>query len=102
MLLDPAARLGLMAWARPPSRWRARKARRTSSARWPCKALARLGVPVEALAALLATGLTLTLLLRYGRPQQAGQWLGFVCMAWAPPRGAQHPIELALMSAAAR
>ena len=65
-------------------------------------ALARLGVPVEALAALLATGLTLTLLLlRYGRPQQAGQWLGFVCMAWALPRGAQHPIELALMSAAA-
>ena len=65
-------------------------------------ALARLGVPVEALAALLATGLTLTLLLlRYGRPQQAGQWLGFVCMAWALPRGAQHPVELALMSAAA-
>lgn len=64
--------------------------------------LARLGVPVEALVALLATGLTLTLLLlRYGRPQQAGQWLGFVCMAWALPRGAQHPIELALMSAAA-
>ncbi len=64
--------------------------------------LARLGVPVEALVALLVTGLTLTLLLlRYGRPQQAGQWLGFVCMAWALPRGAQHPIELALMSAAA-
>ncbi|CAB3842370.1 hypothetical protein LMG2828_01549 [Achromobacter piechaudii] len=64
--------------------------------------LARLGVPVEALVALLATGLTQTLLLlRYGRPQQAGQWLGFVCMAWALPRGAQHPIELALMSAAA-
>lgn len=64
--------------------------------------LARSGVPVEALVALLATGLTLTLLLlRYGRPQQAGQWLGFVCMAWALPRGAQHPIELALMSAAA-
>ncbi len=64
--------------------------------------LARLGVPVEALVALLGTGLTLTLLLlRYGRPQQAGQWLGFVCMAWALPRGAQHPIELALMSAAA-
>ena len=64
--------------------------------------LARLGVPVEALAGLLLTGLTLTLLLlRYGRPQQAGQWLGFVCMAWALPRGAQHPIELALMSAAA-
>ncbi|MGO4399866.1 diguanylate cyclase [Achromobacter sp. PAB15] len=64
--------------------------------------LARLGVPVEALAALLVTGLTLTLLLlRYGRPQQAGQWLGFVCMAWALPRGAEHPIELALMSAAA-
>jgi diguanylate cyclase (GGDEF)-like protein len=63
--------------------------------------LARLGVPVEALIALLATGLTLTLLLlRYGRPQQAGQWLGFVCMAWALPRGASHPIELALMSAA--
>ncbi|KRC73572.1 Response regulator PleD [compost metagenome] len=63
--------------------------------------LARLGVPVEALVALLATGLTLTLLLlRYGRPQQAGQWLGFVCMAWALPRAASHPIELALMSAA--
>lgn len=63
--------------------------------------LARLGVPVEALVALLATGLTLTLLLlRYGRPQQAGQWLGFVCMAWALLRGASHPIELALMSAA--
>ncbi len=45
--------------------------------------LARLGVPAEALIALLGTGLTLTLLLlRYGRPQQAGQWLGFVCMAW--------------------
>lgn len=64
--------------------------------------LARLGVPVEALVGLLVTGLTLTLLLlRYGRPQQAGQWLGFVCMAWALPRGAEHPIELALMSAAA-
>lgn len=64
--------------------------------------LARLGVPVEALVALLLTGLTLTLLLlRYGRPQQAGQWLGFVCMAWALPRGAEHPVELALMSAAA-
>ena len=64
--------------------------------------LARLGVPIEALVALLGTGLTLTLLLlRYGRPQQAGQWLGFVCMAWALPRGADHPIELALMSAAA-
>lgn len=64
--------------------------------------LARLGVPIEALVALLGTGLTLTLLLlRYGRPQQAGQWLGFVCMAWALPRGAHHPIELALMSAAA-
>ncbi|MFF7395514.1 diguanylate cyclase [Achromobacter sp. NPDC008082] len=64
--------------------------------------LARLGVPVEALVGLLMTGLTLTLLLlRYGRPQQAGQWLGFVCMAWALPRGAEHPIELALMSAAA-
>lgn len=51
-------------------------------------ALARLGLPFEALAALLLTGLTLTLLLlRYGRPQQAGQWLGFVCMAWALPRG---------------
>ncbi len=64
--------------------------------------LARLGVPAEALIALLATGLTLTLLLlRYGRPQQAGQWLGFVCMAWALPRGAAQPLELALMSAAA-
>lgn len=64
--------------------------------------LARLGVPAEALIALLGTGLTLTLLLlRYGRPQQAGQWLGFVCMAWALPRGAAHPLELALMSAAA-
>lgn len=64
--------------------------------------LARLGVPIEALVALLGTGLTLTLLLlRYGRPQQAGQWLGFVCMAWALPRGEHHPIELALMSAAA-
>ncbi|SIT12357.1 diguanylate cyclase [Achromobacter sp. MFA1 R4] len=63
--------------------------------------LARMGVPAEALIALLASGLTLTLLLlRYGRPQQAGQWLGFVCMAWALPRGAAHPIELALMSAA--
>jgi diguanylate cyclase (GGDEF)-like protein len=65
-------------------------------------ALARLGLPFEALAALLLTGLTLTLLLlRYGRPQQAGQWLGFVCMAWALPRGAQHEIELAVMAAAA-
>ncbi|MCP2517613.1 GGDEF domain-containing protein [Achromobacter mucicolens] len=64
--------------------------------------LARMGVPAEALIALLATGLTLTLLLlRYGRPQQAGQWLGFVCMAWALPRGAAQPLELALMSAAA-
>ncbi|CAB3861341.1 GGDEF domain-containing protein [Achromobacter animicus] len=64
--------------------------------------LARLGVPAEALIALLGTGLTLTLLLlRYGRPQQAGQWLGFVCMAWALPRGAAHQLELALMSAAA-
>ncbi|MCF7768335.1 MAG: diguanylate cyclase [Achromobacter pulmonis] len=64
--------------------------------------LARLGVPFEALAALLLTGLTLTLLLlRYGRPQQAGQWLGFVCMAWALPRGAEHGIELAMMAAAA-
>ncbi|PTX04394.1 GGDEF domain-containing protein [Achromobacter mucicolens] len=64
--------------------------------------LARLGVPAEALIALLATGLMLTLLLlRYGRPQQAGQWLGFVCMAWALPRGAAQPLELALMSAAA-
>lgn len=64
--------------------------------------LARLGVPAEALIALLGTGLTLTLLLlRYGRPQQAGQWLGFVCMAWALPRGAAQPLELALMAAAA-
>jgi len=64
--------------------------------------LARMGVPAEALIALLATGLMLTLLLlRYGRPQQAGQWLGFVCMAWALPRGAAQPLELALMSAAA-
>ena len=64
--------------------------------------LARMGVPAEALIALLATGLTLTLLLlRYGRPQQAGQWLGFVCMALALPRGAAQPLELALMSAAA-
>ncbi|QKH36668.1 GGDEF domain-containing protein [Achromobacter pestifer] len=64
--------------------------------------LAHLSVPIEGLIALLATGLTLTLLLlRYGRPQQAGQWLGFVCMAWALPRGAQHPVELALMSTAA-
>lgn len=64
--------------------------------------LARMGVPAEALIALLVTGLTLTLLLlRYGRPQQAGQWLGFVCMAWALPRGAAQPLELALMSAAA-
>lgn len=64
--------------------------------------LARMGVPAEALIALLATGLTLTLLLlRYGRPQQAGQWLGFVCMAWALPRGAAQPLELVLMSAAA-
>ncbi len=64
--------------------------------------LARLGVPAEALIALLATGLMLTLLLlRYGRPQQAGQWLGFVCMAWALPRGAAQPLELALMAAAA-
>lgn len=64
--------------------------------------LARLGIPAEALAALLVTGLTLTLLLlRYGRPQQAGQWLGFVCMAWALPRGGQHAIELAVMASAA-
>lgn len=64
--------------------------------------LAHLSVPIEGLIALLATGLTLTLLLlRYGRPQQAGQWLGFVCMAWALPRGAEHPVELALMSTAA-
>lgn len=64
--------------------------------------LGHLNVPIEGLIALLATGLALTLLLlRYGRPQQAGQWLGFVCMAWALPRGGQHPIELALMSAAA-
>ncbi len=64
--------------------------------------LGRLGIPAEALAALLVTGLTLTLLLlRYGRPQQAGQWLGFVCMAWALPRGGAHPIELAVMASAA-
>lgn len=67
----------------------------------PLGMLARLGVPAEALVALLAGGLVLTLLLlRHGRPQQAGQWLGFACMAWAVPRGAGHPIELALMSAA--
>ena len=103
MLLDPTARLGLMASGAAAIALAGKEGTADFFSTLAVQgALARLGVPVEALAALLATGLTLTLLLlRYGRPQQAGQWLGFVCMAWALPRGAQHPIELALMSAAA-
>ena len=102
VLLDLTARLGLMAWRAAIALAGKEGTADFFSTLAVQGALARLGVPVEALAALLATGLTLTLLLlRYGRPQQAGQWLGFVCMAWALPRGAQHPIELALMSAAA-
>ena len=103
MLLDLTARLGLMASGAAAIALAGKEGTADFFSTLAVQgALARLGVPVEALAALLATGLTLTLLLlRYGRPQQAGQWLGFVCMAWALPRGAQHPIELALMSAAA-
>ena len=103
VLLDLAARLGLMASGAAAIALASKEGTADFFSTLAVQgALARLGVPVEALAALLATGLTLTLLLlRYGRPQQAGQWLGFVCMAWALPRGAQHPVELALMSAAA-
>ena len=103
VLLDLTARLGLMASGAAAIALAGKEGTADFFSTLAVQgALARLGVPVEALAALLATGLTLTLLLlRYGRPQQAGQWLGFVCMAWALPRGAQHPIELALMSAAA-
>ena len=102
VLLDLAARLGLMASGAAAIALASKEGTADFFSTLAVQgALARLGVPVEALAALLATGLTLTLLLlRYGRPQQAGQWLGFVCMAWALPR-AQHPVELALMSAAA-
>lgn len=101
MLRDPAARLGLMAVGAPPSRWRA--GRGVAVVRRPAGrgVLARLGVPFEALAALLLTGLTLTLLLlRYGRPQQVGQWLGFVCMAWRCRAAPSMASSLAVMAAA--
>ena len=103
MLRDLAARLGLMAAGAAVIALAGKEGvAQLFGALAVQGVLARLGVPFEALAALLLTGLTLTLLLlRYGRPQQAGQWLGFVCMAWALPRGAQHGIELAVMAAAA-
>ena len=63
-------------------------------------ALARLGVPVEALAALLATGLTLTLLLcaMAVRSRPASGWAS---SAWPGPARRAASGELALMSAAA-
>ena len=103
MLIDVALRLGLMAGGAAVIALAGKDGVGEVFSTFALQGvLARLGVPAEALIALLATGLTLTLLLlRYGRPQQAGQWLGFVCMAWALPRGAAQPLELALMSAAA-
>lgn len=103
LLLDMAARIGLMALGAAAIALAGKDGVADGFGPLAVQGmLARLGLPVQALAALLVTGLTLTLLLlRYGRPQQAGQWLGFVCMAWALPRGAQHPLELAVMASAA-